>query len=98
MLREYQEEIQRLKSQLMGMDPNGGGTVMIDGKEVDVSNIKGGVSEEFLKELQEKADQEKDEIKKRAEKEMRELMDRQDATEGDKRALKEKLKKEEKAR
>ena len=98
MLREYQEEIQRLKSQLSGMGDGGEGMVMIDGQEVNINNIKGGVSEEYLKELKEKADQEKDEIKRRAEKEMRELMDQKDVTEGDKRALKEKLEKESKAR
>jgi kinesin family protein 3/17 len=99
MLREYQEEIQRLKAQLMGMGGNeGGGMVTIDGQEININNIKGGVSEEYLKELQQKADLEKEEIKRRAEQEMKELMERQDATEGDKRALKEKLEKESKAR
>ena len=95
MLREYQEEIQRLKAQLMGMGGNeGGGMVTIDGQEININNIKGGVSEEYLKELQQKADLEKEEIKRRAEQEMKELMERQDATEGDKRALKEKLEKD----
>ena len=62
MLREYQEEIQRLKSQLMGMDGAEGGTVMMDGREVDISQIKGGVSEEALREMQEKMDKEKAEV------------------------------------
>ena len=45
MLREYQDEIQRLKAQLMGMDGGGGGTVMLAGKAVETSQIKGGISE-----------------------------------------------------
>ncbi len=98
MLREYQEEISRLKAQLMGMDGGASGTVVLDGKEVDIASIKGGVSEEALQELREQADKEKAEIKARAEQDMQQLMQQQNQTEEERQALREKLEKESKAR
>ena len=80
MLREYQDEISRLKAQLMGMGGEGG-IVILDGKEVDISKIGGGISEDALKEMQEKADKEKDEIRARAERDMEKLLDQQKGTE-----------------
>ena len=98
MLREYQEEIQRLKQQLMGMDGAEGGRVMIDGREVDISSIRGGVPEELLRELQEKADKEKEEIKNRAQQDIQKLLTQQNQTEEERQALREKLAKESEAR
>jgi len=97
MLREYQDEISRLKAQLMGMAGEGG-TVLLDGKEVDIGSIGGGISEEALKEIQEKADKEKDEIRKRAERDIEKILEQQKGTEEEQQALREKLEKESKAR
>ncbi|GMH56001.1 hypothetical protein TrRE_jg7295, partial [Triparma retinervis] len=98
MLREYQDEISRLKAQLMGMDGEGGGTVILDGKEVEISQIKGGISEEAMREMQEKMDKEKAEIQARANKDVQALLDQQNQTEEERQALREKLEKESKTR
>ncbi|GMH64629.1 hypothetical protein TL16_g04008 [Triparma laevis f. inornata] len=97
MLREYQDEISRLKAQLMGMGGEGG-TVILDGQEVDISTIRGGVSDEAMREMQEKMDKEKADIKARAQQDMQALLDQQNQTEEERQALREKLEKESKAR
>ena len=82
----------------MGMDGDGSGMVMMDGREVDISQIKGGISEEAIREMQEKMDKEKAEIKARAQQDMEALMEQQNQTEEERQALREKLEKESKVR
>jgi len=71
---------------------------MLDGKEVNISEIKGGISEEAMREMQEKMDKEKAEIQHRANKDMQALLDQQNQTEEERQALREKLEKESKTR
>jgi len=115
MLREFQEEIKRLKAQLeaaaSGAPPP---TITVDGKEVAVPvgsqviekivekevlvEVNKGASEEQLKELEAKANAEKERLKRKAKEEMKKLLDDHSKTDEERKALQDRLEKEAEAR
>lgn len=96
MLREYQDEIKRLKEQLEAagkgvmIDPNTGKEVTIhNGKQEVIEKIverevikevKVGMSEEEMQQIREKAEQEKQMLMKQAQDDMKQLIDQQSRT------------------
>ena len=106
MLREFQEEIMRLKAQLA--TAQSGGTVVVDGKEVRVGGgaqvvekvvekvvyKESGVSEEKMRELEEKAAKERQDIERKAKSEIERLAQEKGRTEEERKRLEEKLRKE----
>ena len=106
MLREFQEEILRLKAQLASAQS--GGTVVVDGKEVHVGGgtqvvekvvekvvyKESGVSEEKMRELEEKAAKERQDIERKAKSEIERLAQEKGRTEEERKRLEEKLRKE----
>ncbi|CAB1099228.1 unnamed protein product [Ectocarpus sp. CCAP 1310/34] len=98
MLREFQEEIQRLKDQLAGQ----GGTVDGDGESGQVIGSLGGgqgakvvgVSEEELTKLQDDADRREKQLKQQAAEDMKKLLDAHAKTADERQALSERLESE----
>jgi hypothetical protein len=111
MLREFQEEIERLRKALMEKEGGGGGTVMVDGRLVpagaperiveqqvverivEVEKIV-GVSEEKLKEVQEAAERERQEILRKQEAEKEALLMASAKTEEERAKLEAQLKRQ----
>lgn len=107
MLREYQEEIERLKEALRAQGKDGPGSVeMMDGKAVARRSAKPeivekivekvvvkreGLSEEELKKLEDQARKEKEELRRKAQKEMKSLLERQSRTEEERATLEQQL-------
>ncbi|CAM9437403.1 unnamed protein product [Ascophyllum nodosum] len=97
MLREFQEEIQRLKDQLAGQggavdgeSEGGQGLELGEGKEGKVV----GVSEEELLKLQDDADRREKQLKQQAAEDMKKLLDAHAKTADERQALSERLEKE----
>ncbi|CAM9519310.1 unnamed protein product, partial [Ectocarpus fasciculatus] len=98
MLREFQEEIQRLKDQLAGQ----GGAVDGDGESGQVIGSLGGgqgakvvgVSEEELTKLQDDADRREKQLKHQAAEDMKKLLDAHAKTADERQALSERLESE----
>ena len=109
MLREFQEEIARLRSQLENAGSGGGGgggggpgktiveKVVVEKVVEKVVEVNKGMDEAKVRELEEKAAAEREAIKKKAEAEMQELLEMQSKTEEEKRALAEQLQKKQEA-
>ncbi|CAM9561529.1 unnamed protein product, partial [Phaeothamnion confervicola] len=101
MLREFQEEIKRLKAQLAQQGGGGGapGVIYVDGQpvqmpafgEATVKVVKEGISEEEMKRLQEEADREKEALRKQAAADMKELLDAHARTAEERQALQQRL-------
>jgi len=94
MLREFQEEIARLRAALASEEKRGGAanTVIIDGKEVAlppalVKERLVGVSEEEVAAMREKASRERTELLAKAEEERRQLLLAAAKTEDEKRSI-----------
>jgi len=112
MLREFQEEIGRLKAQLAngggdggdGMGGSGGGSERIVERIVEVEKlveVKVGASPEELAALragEEKAQREKEELRKQAAADMKQLLDEQTRTAAERAELESKLLREEQER
>ncbi|CAM9722802.1 unnamed protein product [Chrysoparadoxa australica] len=102
MLREFQEEIKRLKAQLaaQGDGEGGDGVIYVDGQAVKdggdgESTIHKGASKAEVKRLQEEAEQREAELKKQqAAEDMRKLLDAHARTAEERKALQERLEKE----
>ena len=96
MLREFQDEIKRLKAQLEGQpvyDENGN---LLEVREKVVERVvQVGVSEEEMQRLRKEAEAEREALQKRAEAE-REMVQKQ--SEAERRALRERLEEEERER
>ena len=104
MLREFQDEIERLKQKLKEAEM---GVTIVDGKEVPIGAMKErvvekivekvvhkGPSEEEMKELERRANHEKEEIRRKAQEELRQMKLAQSKSEIDRKNLEEKLKRE----
>ena len=110
MLREFQEEIARLKEQLKGGGGDGGGSFGGSGgtkvveKIVEVEKlveVQVGASEEELRELREKEEkvrQEKEELRRQAAADMKQLLDQNTKTAQERKELEDRLKSEQEAR
>ena len=110
MLREFQEEIERLKEELKKKEEEAQNTqrVTIDGKEVNIPVAaepeqiekyvqQQGISEEKMKELQEQAEKEREELQKQAEEEKEQLLNKQAKTDEERKRLQEELQAKEQA-
>ena len=101
MLREYQDEIAKLRERLSQMrtvpvEESVAGTAIAEEKaeEKDFNNV----NEEKLQELQERADKEKAEIEARSKAEMKIILNEKHQTAEERKALQERLEKESKVR
>lgn len=103
MLREFQEEIQRLKQQLEQQQSMGEHTIYVDGKAVQLpagmapENFRvqsEGASEEELKKLQGEAEKRERELRQQAAEDMKTLLDENTRTAEEREALRLRLEKE----
>jgi len=114
MLREFQEEIQRLKEQLAQQEK---GMMVVDGKEVPISYhggeskeetkvvekvvekiVEKDISKEKLQEMELKAQREKEELQEQARKDMERALLKETKSQEEREKLKARLKKEAEAR
>lgn len=99
MLREFQDEIQKLRAQLEliqdGKDPGSAALGIIGGKPQIVEKVIKKKDEKKLKELEEKLIREKEEIKRQAEEERRKIEDQMNMAEDEKKVVLERLREQE---
>lgn len=104
MLREFQDEIKRLKDQLANQSSNSVGCSAADGKVVmeervvekvveveKIVEVQGAATEEELAELKAAADKETEQMRRQAEAEMKEVLDSQNRTTKEREKLRQKL-------
>mmetsp|Transcript_6750 Transcript_6750/g.9930 ORF Transcript_6750/g.9930 Transcript_6750/m.9930 type:complete len:600 (+) Transcript_6750:267-2066(+) len=96
MLREYQEEISKLRAQLSNITPEAQEIKNKEDNSNDANQNK--MNEEVIKQMQEKADKEKADIEAKSRKQMEELLNENEQTSEERKSLQEKLEKESRAR
>eukprot|EP00957_Ditylum_brightwellii_P077190 5865777-Ditylum_brightwellii.AAC.1 len=92
MLREYQEEISKLRAQLSNITPEAQEIKNKEDNSNDANQNK--MNEEVIKQMQEKADKEKADIEAKSRKQMEELLNENEQTSEERKSLQEKLEKE----
>jgi len=94
MLREFQEEIAKLKAQLAQIQ-GGAGNVTVEGGKMVIEKIVKVEDEQRIKEMEAKLQAEKEEIARRAEEERKRIEEQKHLAEEEKKRLLENLKKKE---
>ena len=100
MLREYQEEIMKLRQQLMSLQAGGNvdlGSLMMDGQTEVVEKVITVNNSEKIKEIQEKIAKEKEAIRMKAEEERKQIEQQKHLAEEKKQQLLQALKEKEEA-
>ena len=102
MLREYQDEIAKLRSQLSKITPNSSNCDRNEPKDGNIQSndfqVNESESNDALRELQERSEKEKQEIEDRSKAQMKKLLHKHNETSSERKALEIKLHQESKAR